>query len=150
MGITKEIQQTTFRNSYNKAMVNIIFTNGWVMEKIKDFVKKENITPQQYNILRILRGTGRPLSIIQIREKLLDKMSDTSRIVDRMIMKGLVTKSVSERDKRLVDITITPFGKDLLTKLDERNDELDRFMQSISDEEAEMLSSLLDKLRNHH
>jgi DNA-binding MarR family transcriptional regulator len=150
MGIYKAIHQTKFRNPHNKAMINIIFTHGWMMEKIKDFVKKDNITPQQYNILRILRGAGNPLSILQIRERLLDKMSDTSRIVDRMILKGLVTKSVSMTDKRLVDITITPTGSELLQKLDARNDELDNYMRSLTEEEAEQLSILLDKLRNHH
>ena len=150
MEIMNEIHQTRFRSSYSKAMVNIIFTHGWMMERIKNFVKTENITPQQFNILRILRGADKPLSILQIRERLLDKMSDTSRIIDRMILKGLVTKTVSLRDKRLVDITITSYGLDLLEKLDERNDELDEFMMNLSSEEADQLSTLLDKLRNHH
>ena len=150
MGIDKDINQTTFRNGYNKAMVNILFTNNWLIEKIKGFVKTEDVTPQQYNILRILRGAGEPLSTLQIRDRMLDKMSDTSRIVDRLITKGLVKKEISARDKRLVDISITETGNELLKKLDARETELDQMLQNINEEEAETLSLLLDKLRNHH
>lgn len=149
MGIDKDIRQSNFRNVYNKAMVNILFTNNWLLEKIKSFVKSEDITPQQYNILRILRGADLPLSTLQIRERMLDKMSDTSRIVDRLIAKGLVKKEISTKDRRLVEITITEQGKELLAKLDAREEELDNILSNLTDEEAEMLSRLLDKLRNH-
>ena len=150
MSIDKDIHKTSFRNGYNKAMVNILFTNNWLLEKIKGFVKTEDITPQQYNILRILRGAGEPLSTLQIRDRMLDKMSDTSRIVDRLIAKGLVKKEISAKDKRLVDISITQSGNELLIKLDAREEELDQVLQNINVEEAETLSLLLDKLRNHH
>lgn len=150
MGIDKDIRQTSFRNSHNRAMVNILFTNNWMMEKIKTFVGTEDITPQQYNILRILRGAEQPLSTLQIREKMLDKMSDTSRIVERLIAKGLVQKTISERDKRLVDITITNQGIEVLDKLDSQNNQLDGILQTLSEQEAEQLSYLLDKLRNNH
>jgi len=150
MGIDKDINQSNFRNGYNKAMVNILFTNNWLLEKIKGFVKTEDITPQQYNILRILRGSNEPLSTLQIRDRMLDKMSDTSRIVDRLIAKNLVKKQTAARDKRLVDISITESGNELLHKLDSREEELDKMLKSISEEEAETLSQLLDKLRNHH
>lgn len=149
MGIDKDIRQSNFRNVYNKAMVNILFTNNWLLEKIKSFVKSEDITPQQYNILRILRGADLPLSTLQIRERMLDKMSDTSRIVDRLIAKGLVQKEISTKDRRLVDISITEQGKELLAKLDAREVELDKILSNLSEEDAEMLSRLLDKLRNH-
>jgi DNA-binding MarR family transcriptional regulator len=149
MGIDKDIHQISFRNSYNKAMVNILFTNNWLLERIKSFVNAEDITPQQYNILRILRGAGLPLSTLQIRERMLDKMSDTSRIVDRLITKGLVKKEVSTKDRRLVDISITEPGTDLLAKLDARETELDNILHNLNEDEAESLSNLLDKLRNH-
>jgi DNA-binding MarR family transcriptional regulator len=106
MGIDKEIKQATFRNNQNKAMVNIMFTHAWMVDHIKSFVKSENITPQQYNILRILRGAGEPLSTLQLRERMLDKMSDTSRIVERMVSKNLVQKAISEKDKRMVDVIL--------------------------------------------
>ena len=150
VGIDKDIKQATFRNNQNKAMVNIMFTHAWMVDHIKSFVKSENITPQQYNILRILRGAGEPLSTLQLRERMLDKMSDTSRIVERMVSKGLVQKAVSEKDKRMVDVIITPQGAELLENLDRRNQELDAVVNHLSDEELETLNNLLDKLRNNH
>src|SRR5512147_2281226 len=106
-------------------MVKIMITYWLIIEQSKSFVKSENLTPQQYNILRILRGSGGPLSTLQLREKMLDKMSDTSRIVERMVAKGLVQKAVSEKDKRMVDVSITPVGIQLLDNLDNKNEELD-------------------------
>lgn len=149
MGIDKDIRQARFRNPQNKAMVNILFTHAWLIERIKNFVKSENITPQQYNILRILRGSGVPLSTLQLRERMLDKMSDTSRIVERMITKGLLQKQTSKKDKRMVDVSITLGGIQLLEKMDTRNHELDSIMHQLDEQELESLNNLLDKLRNH-
>jgi DNA-binding MarR family transcriptional regulator len=120
-----------------------------MIDHIKSFVKSENITPQQYNILRILRGAGEPLSTLQLRERMLVKMSDTSRIVERMVSKDLVQKAVSEKDKRMVDVIITPKGMELLESLDRRNEELDAMMNHLSDGELETLNDLLDKLRDN-
>src|SRR5687768_16162944 len=150
MGIDKDIKQAKFRNTQNKAMVNIMFTHAWMVDHIKNFVKTENITAQQYNILRILRGAGEPLSTLQLRERMLDKMSDTSRIAERMVTKGLLQKAVSEKDKRMVDVSLTPQGAALLENLDRRNEELDGVVNHPSDEELETLNTLLDKLRNNH
>jgi DNA-binding MarR family transcriptional regulator len=129
-------------------MINVLFTYGWVIEKIKDFLVKEDITHQQFNILRILRGSHpKPLSTLQIRERMLDKMSDTSRIVDRLVIKGLVKKTICAKDKRLVDVTITEKGQKLLKKLDVEADHISEIMGNLSEDDAEMLSSLLDRLR---
>jgi MarR family transcriptional regulator, 2-MHQ and catechol-resistance regulon repressor len=148
MGIEKDIQQFKFKSDKHKAMVNILYTYGWVMEKIKNFLAQEDITHQQYNILRILRGSHpNPLSTLQIRERMLDKMSDTSRIVDRLLAKDLVQKVTCTKDKRLVDVTITEKGQELLIKLDAQQDYMDGIMRSLSDEEAKTLSDLLDKMR---
>ena len=148
MSIEKEIHQQTFRNNRQKAMINLLYTYGWVIEKIKGFLAQEDITHQQYNILRILRGAHpEPLSTLQIRERMLDKMSDTSRIVDRLILKELVQKSTCPKDKRLVDVVITEKGQDLLRKLDAQSEDMDRLIENLSEEEASTLSFLLDKLR---
>jgi MarR family transcriptional regulator, 2-MHQ and catechol-resistance regulon repressor len=148
MAIEKDIRQSNFRNLKQKSMVNLIFTYHWVVEKIKNLLSAEDITLQQYNILRILRGSfPTPLSTLQIRERMLDKMSDTSRIVDRLVAKGLVRKHTSKTDKRLVDVTITDEGRELLTKLDLHNDELDNIVTSLSEGEMNTLNNLLDKLR---
>jgi MarR family transcriptional regulator, 2-MHQ and catechol-resistance regulon repressor len=138
----------SFRNEYQKAIVNLIFTNNWLTEKIKLFLEKEDITPQQFNILRILRGSSpEPLSTLQIRERMLDKMSDTSRIVDRLVAKELVKKSSCKADKRLVDVVITDKGKKLLEKLDAKNDEMDGMVATLTEAEAKTLNKLLDKVR---
>ena len=148
MGIEQEIHQQTFRNTKQKAMVNLLYTYGWAIEQIKNFLSQEDITHQQFNILRILRGAHpKPLSTLQIRERMLDKMSDTSRIVDRLIVKDLVKKSTCPKDKRLVDIVITEKGQELLRKLDAQQETMDDIMSRITEEEAHALSCLLDKLR---
>ena len=148
MGIEKDIQQASFRNSYQKAAVNLIYTVGWLRDKMKRFFDEEDITAQQYNILRILRGSfPQPLSTLQIRERMLEKMSDTSRIVDRLVAKGLVKKIVCRKDRRLVDVIIADKGKKLLEKLDAQQAEMDAIMGSLSEDEAHSLSNLLDKLR---
>ena len=149
MGLEKDIHQNTFRNPRQKAMINILYTYGWTIEKIKKFLAREDITHQQFNILRILRGAHPdPLSTLQIRERMLDRMSDTSRIVDRMVLKGLVRKTPCPKDKRLVDVTITDKGQKLLKKMDAEADQIDSIMKSLTESEAEMLSNLLDKLRS--
>ena len=147
MGIEKEIRQEKFRNARQKAMLNILFTNGWIAEKMKGILAPEDITAQQYNILRILRGSfPKPLSTLQIRERMLDRMSDTSRIVDRLVAKQLVKKVVCAKDRRLVDVTITDKGQALLKKLDVSVNHIDDIVSGITDKEADTLSKLLDKL----
>jgi MarR family transcriptional regulator, 2-MHQ and catechol-resistance regulon repressor len=148
MGIDKDIHQDRFLNEYQRASVNILFTYGWMMEKIKEFLKPVDVTPQQFNILRILRGSyPQPLSTLQIRERMLDKMSDTSRIVDRLVAKGWVNKATNLQDRRLVDIIISRKGKKVLEKLDARQDELDGILKNISGKDAAALSKILDKIR---
>ncbi|WP_205513471.1 MarR family winged helix-turn-helix transcriptional regulator [Longitalea arenae] len=148
MSIEKDIQQTKFRNEYHKTVVNLIFTYNWITEKTKQFFDKGDITSQQYNILRILRGAGKPLSTLQIRQRMLDKMSDTSRIVDRLVKKELVQKVICKTDRRLVDVTITDMGMQLLDKLDSYNEQMDAMLGSLTEEEAKMLNDLLDKIRS--
>jgi DNA-binding MarR family transcriptional regulator len=147
VGIEKDIQQQQFRNEYQKATVNIIFSANWLTEQLKNFLQKEDITPQQYNILRILKGSKKPLSTCLIRERLLDKMSDTSRLVERLQKKGLVEKKLCLEDKRLVDVQITKKGLTMLDRLDIHNHQLDNIVSNLSNEEAVLLNQLLDKIR---
>ena len=149
MGIEKDIQQTNFRNEFQKMGINIIYTANWLNEKMGQILATEDITQQQYNILRILRGSECPLSTLKIRERMLDKMSDTSRIVDRLIVKGLVEKTACQKDKRLVDITISKKGLQLLEKLDSLNDHIDSILKGVSEKEAQAINQILDKLREH-
>ena len=147
MSIDKDIKQSTFRNEYQRALINLIFTYNWTIEQLKSFLDKEDLTMQQFNILRILRGSPTPISTLQIRDRMLDKMSDTSRIVDRLIIKNLVKKVTCKTDKRLVDVTITDKGRKTLLKIDEQADIMDRVLSSLSVPEAKKLNKLLDKIR---
>jgi DNA-binding MarR family transcriptional regulator len=149
MGIEKDIQQANFRNEYQKMGINLLYTANWLNENIGKFLAQEDITQQQYNILRILRGSELPLSTLQIRERMLDKMSDTSRIVDRLILKELVAKNTCPADKRLVDITLTPNGLTLVEKLDQYNDQIDAILKGVTESEAKTINDILDKLRNN-
>jgi len=147
MGIENDIQQTSFRNEFQKMGINIIYTANWLNEKMGQILSTEDITQQQYNILRILRGSDVPLSTLKIRERMLDKMSDTSRIVDRLIVKGLVEKTACIKDKRLVDITVTKKGLQLLEKLDVLNEHIDSILKGVNEKEATTINQILDKLR---
>jgi DNA-binding MarR family transcriptional regulator len=148
MSIDKDIQQTRFANSRHKALINILYTYGWALERIKKVLAEHDITHQQFNILRILRGSHpQPLSTLQIRERMLDKMSDTSRIVDRLIVKGLVKKSTCPDDKRLVDVLITEKGQSVLKDIDDGPDLVLEVMHNVTENEMEDLSHLLDKVR---
>lgn len=147
MSLEKDIGQRTFRNEYQKGIINLIYTYNWMNEKMKSFFEKEDITGQQFNILRILRGAGVPISTLQIRERMLDKMSDTSRIVDRLVLKGLAKKNVCKNDKRLVDVSISPKGKRLLEKIDIVENKMDAVLGKLSVAETRTLNELLDKIR---
>lgn len=149
MGIEKDIQQTNFRNEFQKMGINIIYTANWLNEKMGQILATEDITQQQYNILRILRGSDAPLSTLKIRERMLDKMSDTSRIVDRLIVKGLVEKTACIKDKRLVDITVSKKGLQLLEKLDSLNEHIDSILKGVNEKEAQAMNQILDKLREN-
>lgn len=148
MSINKDINQRKFRNEHQKAMINLIYSYNWLMENTRKHLDQYDLTPQQFNILRILRGAGEPLSTLQIRQRMLDKMSDTSRIVDRLVKKELVQKVVCPADRRLVDVTITDKGRELLIILDTHENEWDDLLKNLDQHEATQLNGLLDKLRN--
>ena len=148
MALENEINQRKFRTEYQKARINIIYTYNWLSEKINSIFEEWEITPRQFNILRILRGEGKPLSTLQIRQRMLDKMSDTSRIVDRLLKKGLVKKTPNGEDRRLVDVVITAKGRKLLEKIDPFEEYADKIMENLSVDETRTLNGLLDKLRS--
>ena len=147
MPIEKEIPKNYFRNASHKTLVNIIFTSNWILERSKKFLENDDITHQQYNILRILNNSDTPLSTFKIREHMLDKMSDTSRIVERLLKKDLVNKQVCVTDKRLVDVTISVKGVQLLQRLDKKTNELDSITSNLTSEDMDKINRLLDKIR---
>ncbi len=148
MRLEEEIKQESFRNEYHKLAVNLIFTHSWLISKIESILTEFDITPQQFNILRILRGQyPSPASITLLKERMLDKMSDVSRLVDRLIQKSLVERKACVRDRRKVDVLITKKGLKLLAKIDQMDEEMDSYLMNISKGEAKRINELLDKLR---
>lgn len=148
MSLETDINQHSFNSESQKAIINLIYTYHWVTDKIKNTLSPEDITLQQYNILRILRGSDpEPLSTLKIRERMLDKMSDTSRIVDRLLIKKLVVKKISSVDKRLVDVSITGEGKKLLERLDKKVKETEKLLSGLDTNELKKLNMLLDGIR---
>jgi len=149
MKIEEAIKTRKFTTAREKAVVNLLFTYGWFFNKEKDYFKQFGLTPQQYNVLRILKGQyPKSISTCDIKERMLDKNSDASRLVDRMFTNGLVERNVSEYDKRKVDIKISNRGLLLLQEIMDNRAELDHFSNGLTEEEANMLSILLDKLRS--
>ena len=147
MELEKEVQ-TKFENEYHKTVVNMLYTYGWISDILKTRLSKEHVTLQQFNILRILRGQyPGPATINLLKERMLDKMSDASRIVERLVQKGLVTRCINQRDRRAVDIVINEKGLELLKKLDPVITPIDVLKTNLSEAEAEQLNYLLDKLR---
>lgn len=140
-------QKTPFQSPYQRAVVNLIYTHNWIMGLQKEFFKPYDITMQQYNVLRILRGQfPQPISTSDIRERMLDRMSDVSRIVDRLVKKDLVARKPCATDKRLVDLIITDQGLDLLKTVDSVLAE-DKYLSGLDAEEIMQLNELLDKAR---
>ena len=140
-------QKKSFASSYHRASVNLIYTHNWVKDRIKQQLKPFGITMQQFNVLRILKGAEQPISTSVIRERLLDKMADTSRMVERLAQKELVVKCTCPNDKRLVDVALSKKGKQLVEQLLLLQPKIDQILSNLSEEEAAQLSNLLDKIR---
>jgi DNA-binding MarR family transcriptional regulator len=148
MRIDDEIQSTNFEDNYHKAAINIAYTAGWLSNYFRIYFDKYNITQQQFNILRILRGQyPKPATINLLKERMVDKMSDASRIVDRLIQKELVSRCTNNKDRRAVDIRITEMGLQILSKMDNEFKAKDILKGNLSEDDAAVLSDLLDKLR---
>ncbi len=148
MILEQEIKQTKFRNSQQKAVLNILFTSNWIQNKQKEFFEPYGITGQQYNILRILRGQHpNQISGSEIKSRMLDKNSDVSRLLDRLIGKQLILKSQCPSDKRATNVSISASGLDLLQKLDEHINISEKKIITLTNTEATQLNSLLDKCR---
>lgn len=148
MRIDDEIKQKQFKSPFQKAIINLFFTESWVQNKFKTFFKQFGITSQQYNVLRILKG-HHPNSYTagQIKEVMVDKTPDLTRLLDRLQAKNLVGRKICEWNRRQLEIVITPEGLDLLDLIGPIQDDLMTDINNLSDQEAEQLSQLLDKLR---
>ena len=151
VNLEREIKQTKpFASPYQKAAVNLQYTSNWLSTKMQDYFKDFGLTTKQYNIMRILKGADKPVSVAYIRERLLDKLSDASRIIGRMEAKDWVEKKTCPVDKRLVDIVLTKAGLELLTQVNKKIEMIDELCSNLSIKEIENLNFLLDKIRNNN
>lgn len=148
MRLEDEIQQKEFRNQYHKLAVNLIYTYNWLIPHLRAVLAPYNLTLQQYNILRILRGQyPQPASMVLLRERMLDKQSDVSRLIDRLVSKQLVVRKVCPNDRRRMDILIGDSGLTILAALDKKLLDFDGILDNLSLDEAATLNRLLDDLR---
>ena len=148
MKLEEEIAQQKFAGEQQKAMINLLFTYHWAVSKMKSDFKPYDITMQQFNILRILRGQmPNPCTVNILKERMLDKMCDASRMVDRLLQKGFIERCVNKNDRRAVDIKISTEGLAILAKFDEITDP-NKLFSKLSDTEAKTLNQLLDKVRS--
>jgi DNA-binding MarR family transcriptional regulator len=148
MRIEDEIQQKEFKDPYNKAIVNLLFTQSYIVTKQNKLFKPFGLSPEQYNVLRILRGqNGNPITVSSIQDRMLNKMSNASRLVEKLKMKGLVLRNECPADRRQVDIMITSKGLTLLTQLQEEILKQNRDLVQLDSNEVDQLNLLLDKLR---
>jgi len=148
MELSEEIKQKKFKSVYEQAIVNLLFTSSWLSNLHHQLFKPYGISQQQYNVLRILRGQyPEPASIGLITERMLDKNSNASRLVEKLVHKELIARTVSKYDRRQRDVVITKKGLDLLSKIDVELEEFEKQFTRIDVEEAKQLNTLLDRLR---
>ena len=149
MNVEQQLENGRFYNEWHRLRVNVLYSSCWLTDKITGFLKPFGITQQQFNILRILRGQyPKALTTLQLRERMIFRMSDTSRLVSRLTSKGLVEKNDCCHDKRLVDVVITEKGLELLSTIDREIHSLDVAVKGVDDQEALQLNELLIKMRN--
>lgn len=144
-----EIKQKNFNSPFQKMLLNVYFTSSWFAVQTTRTLKPYRLTLQQYNVLRILRGQqGKPASVGLIQERMLDKSSNASRLIDKLVLKKLVERKTCPSDRRQMEIRITQKGLDVLTELDSKLDENEiAVSRLISQEEAKLVSDILDKAR---
>ncbi|HEY5918971.1 MAG TPA: MarR family transcriptional regulator [Chryseolinea sp.] len=148
MSPTKDILLSDSRDDHQKALNNIFYTYYYLVDKINDQFKKYDITRQQFNVLRILKVLQPEYASVNlIKARMLDKMSDVSRIVERLRLKGLVLRQSAEKDKRSVEVIITPKGLTLLNSIDPELDLLGKLVGNLTPEETTLLNRMLDKIR---
>ncbi|MCH8568608.1 MAG: MarR family transcriptional regulator [Balneolales bacterium] len=146
--LEEEVYLSRFRNDYHKGIINFIYTYGIINTRLQQLFSEYDITTQQFNILRILRGSyPEACTNSYIKERMLDKNSDVTRIVNRLINIGFVSRCSSKEDKRKVEIRIEEKGLELLSKMDNLSSREDELLGNLSDEEIRLFNTLLDKIR---
>jgi DNA-binding MarR family transcriptional regulator len=148
MRLEEEIKQKSFNSPYHRLTVNILFTASWLNTQTIRILKPFGITPQQYNVLRILRGQNqKPASVGLIQERMLDKSSNASRLIDKLVEKKLIDRKTCPEDRRQVDIKINEKGLELLDSVEPAIHQMDNVFKTLTEDEARIAGELIDKLR---
>jgi DNA-binding MarR family transcriptional regulator len=148
MGISEDLKQSNFHSEAQKAIVNAIYTGNWIVQKQQELLKPFGLTVQQYNVLRILKGQqGNPMTVLAITERMLDKMSNASRLVDKLLEKKLVLRRECPQDRRAVDILILPAGLDLIKEVDQVQQDWGKHFDALGVKRLEEMNQLLDEFR---
>jgi DNA-binding MarR family transcriptional regulator len=150
MKIEEAIKQSHFKSEYQKMVVNVIYTSNWLLSQNAKALKPLALTTQQFNILRILKGQfPNPAPVSLLTERMLDKMSNASRLVDKLEEKNLVIRTICKKDRRQVDVVLTKQGISLLEEANLAVQSATAFVKELSEEESKTLNELLDKLRSN-
>ena len=148
MRLEEELQQDGFQSEHQKAVLNILFTSNWLESDSARVLKPFGISSQQYNVLRILKGQGtNAISVNNIMSRMIDKMSNASRLVEKLRKKEFIERVTCEHDRRQVDVRITETGIALLKEADKEMNKFDGMKDKITEKEAVSLSKLLEKIR---
>jgi DNA-binding MarR family transcriptional regulator len=148
MSLEQDIRQEKFESEFHKVAVNLLYTSSWLYHQGALRLKPHGITPEQYNVLRILRGSHpKALMLAEITCRMIDKSSNATRLVEKLRQKGFVRRDVCKNNRRQVDILITPKGLDLLTAIDKQSGDWQSILNTINKSEAAELNRVLDKLR---
>ncbi|MEM8524422.1 MAG: MarR family transcriptional regulator [Bacteroidota bacterium] len=149
MRIEEEIKQAKFKNEYQKLQINVLFTASWLNQQTTQLLKPYKISWQQFNILRILRGRHpEPATVKVLASRMIDKTSNASRLVEKLRQKGYVERSECQEDRRRVDIILTELGMQIVNEASDRLEEkLQEKLTQISEEEAQLASDILDRMR---
>jgi DNA-binding MarR family transcriptional regulator len=150
MKIEDEIKSSISLNISTKIILNLLYTQNVVNEKFSEILKPHDLSGEQYNVLRILRGQkGKPANMCLIQERMVAKTSNTTRLVDKLLLKDLVTRNVCPENRRKIEVGITQKGLDVLSELDPKViDHENHFSKNLNSEELEQLNTLLEKYRN--
>ncbi|QCR23866.1 MarR family winged helix-turn-helix transcriptional regulator [Pontibacter sp. SGAir0037] len=148
MRIEDEIQQKDFGDDYRRLLVNLLFTNNWLNQQLMPFFRKLGLTLQQHNVMGILKGQHpKPVCFGEIQSRMVDRNSNVTRLIDKLIEKGYVTRDICQANRRMIEVRLTPTGLDKLQQVNDALPSLYRQLHNLNQEEAVLASNLLDKLR---
>ncbi|AKD02990.1 MarR family transcriptional regulator [Pontibacter korlensis] len=148
MRIEDEIHQSEFKDDYRRLMANLLFTNNWMNQQLMPFFKDLGLTLQQHNVLAIVRGQHpEPVCFGDIQNRMVDRNSNVTRLIDKLIEKGYVTRDICQSNRRMIEVRITDKGLQKLQEVDAKFPSLFERFHNLSQEEAVLVSNLLDKLR---